>query len=136
MRFPGVQVVKCGGVGVVLADRLDDALVKAALQLQPRVVGLHGGRLRRGRRSQGERVHQRQERWHHDEDGLMAVEIKFEANQQYQLDAINSVVDLFAGQEGLSQGFTTTTDLGGSGGDALVRRGGLRQLAGASGLDA
>lgn len=29
----------------------------------------------------------------------MAVEIKFEANQQYQLDAISSVVDLFAGQE-------------------------------------
>ena len=29
----------------------------------------------------------------------MAVEIKFEANQQYQLDAIDSVVDIFAGQE-------------------------------------
>ena len=49
----------------------------------------------------------------------MAVEIKFEANQQFQLDAINSVVDLFAGQEELSQGFTTTTDLRGSGGDVL-----------------
>ncbi len=49
----------------------------------------------------------------------MPVEIKFEANQQYQLDAINSVVDLFVGQEALSQGFTTTTDLTGSGGDAL-----------------
>ncbi len=49
----------------------------------------------------------------------MAVEIKFEANQQYQLDAINSVVDIFAGQEGLSQGFMTTTDLNGTGGDAL-----------------
>ncbi|MGY1592262.1 DEAD/DEAH box helicase family protein [Geodermatophilus sp. SYSU D00708] len=49
----------------------------------------------------------------------MAVEIKFEANQQYQLDAINSVVDIFAGQEGLSQGFTTTTDFGGSNGGAL-----------------
>lgn len=41
----------------------------------------------------------------------MPVEIKFEANQQYQLDAINSVVDLFAGQEELSQGLTATTDL-------------------------
>lgn len=49
----------------------------------------------------------------------MAVEIKFEANQQYQLDVINSVVDIFAGQEGLSQGFTTTTDFTGSGGDTL-----------------
>lgn len=49
----------------------------------------------------------------------MAVEIKFEANQQFQLDAINSVVDLFAGQEGLSQGFTTTTDLGELGAAAL-----------------
>jgi type III restriction enzyme len=33
----------------------------------------------------------------------MAVEIKFEANQQYQLDAIASVVELFAGQEGVEQ---------------------------------
>jgi len=49
----------------------------------------------------------------------MTVEIKFEANQQFQLDAINSVVDIFAGQEGLSQGFTTTTDLGREGDDAL-----------------
>lgn len=49
----------------------------------------------------------------------MAVDIKFEANQQFQLDAINSVVDLFVGQEGMSQGFLTTTDLNGSGGDAL-----------------
>lgn len=49
----------------------------------------------------------------------MAVQIKFEANQQYQLDAVNSVVDIFVGQEELSQGFTTTTDLSGVGGDAL-----------------
>lgn len=49
----------------------------------------------------------------------MPIEIKFEANQQYQLDAINSVVDIFAGQEGLRQGFTTTTDLSGAGGDVL-----------------
>lgn len=49
----------------------------------------------------------------------MAVEIKFEANQPYQLDAINSVVDLLAGQEVLPQGFTTTTDLGGDPGDSL-----------------
>lgn len=49
----------------------------------------------------------------------MAVEIKFEANQQYQLDAINSVVDIFAGQEGLSQHFTTTADLNSAGGGAL-----------------
>jgi len=48
----------------------------------------------------------------------MAVVVKFEANQQYQLDAINSVVDLFAGQEGLSHGFMTTTGSGDSG-DAL-----------------
>jgi type III restriction enzyme len=34
----------------------------------------------------------------------MAVEIKFDANQQYQRDAINSVVDLFAGQEAIEQG--------------------------------
>jgi type III restriction enzyme len=33
----------------------------------------------------------------------MAVEIKFEANQQYQLDAIASVVELFAGQESVEQ---------------------------------
>lgn len=49
----------------------------------------------------------------------MSVEIKFDANQQYQLDAINSVVDLFVGQEGLSQGFTTTTALSEGGPDAL-----------------
>lgn len=49
----------------------------------------------------------------------MTVRIKFEANQQYQLDAINSVVDIFAGQEGLPQGFTTTTDLDGAG-DAVL----------------
>lgn len=49
----------------------------------------------------------------------MAVEIKFDANQQYQLDAINSVVDLFVGQEGLPQGFTTTTDFDRGGGDGL-----------------
>ena len=40
---------------------------------------------------------------HHDEDGLMAVEIKFDANQQFQRDAIDSVVDLFAGQEAVEQ---------------------------------
>ncbi|OBG34920.1 DEAD/DEAH box helicase family protein [Mycolicibacter heraklionensis] len=37
----------------------------------------------------------------------MAVEIKFDANQQYQLDAINSVIEIFAGQESLDQGFTS-----------------------------
>lgn len=37
----------------------------------------------------------------------MAVDIKFEANQQYQRDAIDSVVDLFAGQESVPQGVTT-----------------------------
>lgn len=49
----------------------------------------------------------------------MSVQIKFDANQQYQLDAINSVVDLFAGQEELSQGFTISTDLDGDRGQAL-----------------
>lgn len=34
----------------------------------------------------------------------MAVEIRFDPNQQYQRDAINAVVELFAGQEGLDQG--------------------------------
>ncbi|OBK86375.1 hypothetical protein A5648_05935 [Mycolicibacter sinensis] len=33
--------------------------------------------------------------------------IKFNANQQYQLDAINSVTELFAGQEALDQGFAS-----------------------------
>lgn len=33
----------------------------------------------------------------------MAVEIKFDANQQYQRDAINSVVELFAGQDAVEQ---------------------------------
>jgi type III restriction enzyme len=37
----------------------------------------------------------------------MAVDIKFDANQEYQLDAINSVVELFAGQEAMEQGFTS-----------------------------
>ena len=36
----------------------------------------------------------------------MAVEIRFDANQQYQRDAIDSVVELFAGQEALEQGVT------------------------------
>jgi type III restriction enzyme len=49
----------------------------------------------------------------------MSVEIKFDANQQFQLDAINSVLDLFAGQEGLAQGFTTSADLRGHGTDTL-----------------
>lgn len=49
----------------------------------------------------------------------MTVEIKFEANQQYQLDAVNAVVDIFAGQEGLAQGLATSSDLQGGGGNAL-----------------
>jgi type III restriction enzyme len=49
----------------------------------------------------------------------MAIEIKFEANEQYQLDAINSVVGVFSGQEGLSQGFTTSTDFGEDAAQAL-----------------
>lgn len=36
----------------------------------------------------------------------MAVPIRFDANQGYQRDAIDSVVELFAGQEGLEQGVT------------------------------
>jgi type III restriction enzyme len=35
----------------------------------------------------------------------MAVAIRFDANQGYQRDAIDSVVELFAGQEGVEQGF-------------------------------
>ena len=35
----------------------------------------------------------------------MSVEIKFDANQQYQLDAINAVVDIFDGQEVVEQSF-------------------------------
>jgi len=34
----------------------------------------------------------------------MAIDIKFDANQQYQRDAIDSVTELFAGQESLEQG--------------------------------
>ncbi len=34
----------------------------------------------------------------------MAVNIKFDANQQYQRDAIDSVINLFAGQEAIAQG--------------------------------
>lgn len=50
----------------------------------------------------------------------MAVEIKFEANQPYQIDAITSVVELFAGQEGLAQGFSAPTlEVGGDGQGAL-----------------
>ena len=37
----------------------------------------------------------------------MAVDIKFDANQQYQRDAIDSVVELFAGQEGTDQAPTS-----------------------------
>lgn len=36
----------------------------------------------------------------------MAINIKYDANQAYQRDAINSIVDLFAGQEVLTQGIT------------------------------
>jgi type III restriction enzyme len=36
----------------------------------------------------------------------VAVEIKFDANQKYQLDAIGAVVDLFDGQEMVEQSFT------------------------------
>ena len=38
----------------------------------------------------------------------MAVEIKFDANQPYQIDAITNVLELFAGQEGLPQGLSAT----------------------------
>ena len=34
----------------------------------------------------------------------MTIEIRFDPNQQYQRDAIDAVVELFAGQEGLAQG--------------------------------
>lgn len=37
----------------------------------------------------------------------MAVEIKFDANQQFQRDAIDVVVDLFSGQEVAEQGFVS-----------------------------
>ena len=36
----------------------------------------------------------------------MAVEIKFDANQGFQRDAIDSVVEVFAGQDGIEQGLT------------------------------
>jgi type III restriction enzyme len=36
----------------------------------------------------------------------VTVELKFDANQQYQRDAIDSVVELFAGQEAIDQGVT------------------------------
>jgi type III restriction enzyme len=36
----------------------------------------------------------------------VTIEIKFDANQQYQLDAVAAVVDLFAGQEVVEQSFT------------------------------
>jgi hypothetical protein len=39
----------------------------------------------------------------------MAVEIRFDANQQYQRDAIDAVVELFAGQEAIDQGLGTPT---------------------------
>jgi type III restriction enzyme len=39
----------------------------------------------------------------------MAVEIRFDANQQYQRDAIDAVVELFAGQEAIDQGLGTHT---------------------------
>ena len=37
----------------------------------------------------------------------MAIEIKFDANQQFQRDAIDAVVGLFAGQESADQGFVS-----------------------------
>lgn len=37
----------------------------------------------------------------------MVISIKFDANQQYQRDAIDAVVELFAGQESGQQGFTS-----------------------------
>jgi type III restriction enzyme len=40
-------------------------------------------------------------------NGLMAVEFKFDANEQFQRDAIDSVVELLAGQEALEQDLTT-----------------------------
>jgi len=36
----------------------------------------------------------------------MAVDIKFDPNQQFQRDAINSVVDVFSGQDSIDQGVT------------------------------
>lgn len=45
----------------------------------------------------------------------MAVKIQFDANQQFQRDAIDRVVELFAGQDGAAQGFTTAAlDSGGT----------------------
>lgn len=39
----------------------------------------------------------------------MAIDFKFDANQAYQRDAIDSAVDLFAGQEVITQGFALPT---------------------------
>ncbi len=39
---------------------------------------------------------------------MTLVEIKFDANQPYQVDAISSVVELFAGQEGLARALTAS----------------------------
>ena len=59
----------------------------------------------------------------------MAVEIKFDANQQFQRDAIDSVVELFAGQEAVDQGVRDRSASATSGHARGLRRGRLRQLA-------
>ena len=41
------------------------------------------------------------------------MKLKFDPNQQYQLDAINAVVDVFAGQPADSDGATRHMDQGG-----------------------
>lgn len=45
----------------------------------------------------------------------MAVEIKFDANQQYQREAIDSVIELFAGQDAADQSLITLTPDGAGG---------------------
>jgi type III restriction enzyme, res subunit len=41
------------------------------------------------------------------------MKLKFDPNQQYQIDAINAVVDVFAGQPADSDGATRHMDQGG-----------------------
>ena len=102
-------VIVADGVAVVMSLELTQEIADAALALEPEGRRLPRGRVRRSGCGQGQHLHQRQERQHRDEDGLMGVPIKFDPNQGFQRDAIDAVLELFAGQEAAEQGFADDT---------------------------
>ena len=102
------EFVVARGVGIVLTDKLDMVTVDAALELKPRVIVFLEDAFAGADAVKANALANAKNARHHHENRLMAIEIKFDANQQYQRDAIDSVVELFAGQEAVEQAVVST----------------------------